>query len=245
MGRAWRETTGARGVQRPVQRAAAALALILLVPLSGTWAGAGADAAAPYVAAREAGRLGSVHALALADAARPSLAPTPVEGVTVAILPWSGDVEARLDAIKAGTRGSMEGFMAAASAVRAALTAWERDLSAAGGPSLPQRATTDGTGSVRFGGVPAGDWLLVAWREETTRTERAAKLPKRDRGGFVVAPEVAGHTLVRYWRSRLSVVEGQTAEATLTDRGVWLSAVDTILKPGVSPPIGTGPRKHR
>ena len=223
---------------------AAALAARALMPGL-----AEADAAAtiaPLLESRGAGALGALDARALADPAKPSLPADPVEGVGVAVLPWSPEVEARLEGIKGSSRDSMDRFIAASSSVRAVLTDWERELSAAGARDLVRLGKTDAEGRIRVVDLPAGEWLVLAWREQTTKVEKPVKIPKRDGGGFLAMPEVTGHTLVRYWRVRLSVSRGETSEVTLTERGVWLSAVDLVLKPGAEPPIGTGPRKqHR
>lgn len=229
--------------RRPVE--SGLLAGLILLAVAGWAVAGGVDAMIlPYQEARAAGRLGSLEARALADPARPSLPPTPVAGVTVALLPWTAEVEARLEAVKASSRSSMKTYLASVSGIRGVLAAWEQDLTAGGGQDLMRQATTDSAGTVRFADVPAGDWLLVAWRVETKRAERTVK-PRRDDAKFVGAPESTGYTLVTFWRSKLAVLPGQAAETALTDRGVWLSGVETETRPPAPSPIGTGPRKHR
>ncbi len=203
-----------------------------------------ASAVAAYQEALAAGRVGSLEASALADPAKPAGTPTPVPGVNVAILPWSAEVEARLDAVKASRRTSMQSYLSSVSDVQSVLTAWERDLAANGAKDLVRHATTDAGGSVRFSDVPAGDWLLVAWRSEVTRADRTVK-PRRDDAKFVAGPVSAAHSVISVWRWKLAVVQGETAEAALTDRGVWLSGVAAATKPPAPSPVGIGSQKHR
>jgi hypothetical protein len=198
----------------------------------------------PYQEARAAGRVGSLEARALTDAQTPSLPPVPVAGVTVALLPWSADVQARLEAVKAGSRDSMKAYLGAVSAVRGVLSAWGENVSAGGGQDLVRHSTTDSGGAVRFADVPAGDWLLVAWRSEAMRPARSIK-PRRDDANFAAGPAATGYTVVSVWQSRVAVSPGQAAEIALTDRGVWLSGVDTQAEAQAPPAAGTGLRLRR
>ena len=64
--------------------------------------------------------------------------------------------------------------------------------------------------------------LLLGWREE--RTQSASRTPAKTRA-FATVPTMTGYGAVSYWRMRVSLRAGETAEVSLTDRSVWLTAV--------------------
>jgi hypothetical protein len=72
--------------------------------------------------------------------------------------------------------------------------------------------------------MPAGEWLLLGWREDS-HAVRAAKTPAKDAGYFATAPTMTGYGAVSYWRMRVSLRAGETTEVSLSDRSVWLNAV--------------------
>lgn len=199
---------------------------------------------APLREALAAGRTGTLETRALTDPPMPAGSPTPLPGVNVAILPWTEEVQARLDAIKAGSRDSMQRYLSSIGDVHGVLSAWERDVAAGGGEDFVLRATTDEWGAARFADVPAGDWLLIAWRLGTTKAPRTVK-PRRDDANFVAGPATTSHSVVSVWRWKLEVQPGETVEATLTERGVWLSGVHAEARPGAQAPVNPKGQKHR
>jgi hypothetical protein len=155
-------------------------------------------------------------------------------------------VAARLESVKAHSRDSAERFTATATDVRTILTGWYERLAGAGGGDLVAYAATDASGIARLEQVPAGEWLLVAFRTAATRAQPPARASRRDGGGFAPSIETTGYKLINYWRMRLAVPAGETAAVRLTDRGVWLAAVEAVVKPGTPPPISTErPGKYR
>jgi len=125
--------------------------------------------------------------------------------------------------------------------VTAVREAYERELLAAGAGELIRGAVSDATGKLRLEGVPAGEWLLLGWREES-HAVKAARTPAKDAGHFAAPPTMTGYGAVSYWRIRVSLRAGETTEVSLSDRSVWLTAVreeftypdEGVKKPGSS-----------
>jgi hypothetical protein len=195
----------------------------------------------PYLRALEMRATGEIDARASGEPRRASAPATPYEGVSLLAFPYAADVEARLDAIKRQQRGSMANYTEAHAEVTAVREAYERELLAAGAGELIRGAVSDATGRMRLEGVPAGEWLLLGWREES-HAVKAARTPNKDSGHFATTPRMTGYGAVSYWRMRVSLRAGETAEVSLTDRSVWLSAVreeltypdDAVKKSGSS-----------
>ena len=81
------------------------------------------------------------------------------------LLPYSAALEAELDAVKAGLRDSVDAYARAVTRIETARVDYERALLAAGGGALVRSEITDAQGGARVGDVPAGEWLVLAWRE--------------------------------------------------------------------------------
>jgi hypothetical protein len=203
------------------------------------------DLVVPYLRARDDKRVGEVMGHALGDPTHPTAPGVPYEGVSVLLLPYSVGFDSELDDIKAHFRDSLRNYMGAAADVVAARTAYESALLWAGGGELIRVEVSDARGLVRLTDVPAGEWMLLAWREEA-HPGKAPKLKLRETKGFRDIPMSAGHSVVSYWWMRLEVRAGETTPVDLNDRNVWMAAVreDLIFMQGL-PATKTGPRKSR
>jgi hypothetical protein len=142
----------------------------------------------------------------------------------VLAFPYAADVDAHLDAIKRQQRDSLANYTEAHAEVTAVREAYERELLAAGAGELIRGAVSDATGKLRLEGVPAGEWLLLGWREES-HAVKAARTQTKDAGHFATTPTMTGYGAVSYWRMRVSLRAGETTEVSLSDRSVWLTAV--------------------
>jgi hypothetical protein len=71
--------------------------------------------------------------------------------------------------------------------------------------------------------VPAGDWLLLAWRE-SGHTGKRFKLRDQDAKRYPQIPTNVTYSIVTYWRSRIAVRPAQTVEVTMSDRNAWMTA---------------------
>ena len=177
--------------------------------------------------------LGGVRGRAFQERRKPTGPDTPLTGTAVALLPRSEAWLLRLNAIKRGARDSLDVYRDAAPAVRRAREAYEKTLLQAGAGDLPQGATVDADGRFTLDGVPAGPWVLLAFRSATyvskTPQERsvapgawrqpAPPLP------FILPEKLAGYYVVTYWLRELNVVGGVTEPVELTDRNVWFTGV--------------------
>jgi hypothetical protein len=184
---------------------------------------------APYLRARDDRAVGDVQGHTLGDPARPTAAPVPYDGVSVMLLPRSPDFEGQLTAIKAHLRDSLNTYMGATAEVTQARTAFERDLLAAGAGELIRGEVSNAQGDVRLSGVPAGNWLLLAWRD-VAYPGKAPKLKGSDATGFRNVPMEAGYSVVTYWLMPLTVRAGESTPVDLNDRNVWLTGIHEDIR---------------
>lgn len=192
---------------------------------------------ASYLAARDGQVTGEVTGLARGDAARPEAPPVPYEGVSVMLLPYSATLEDELDAIKLHLRDSLKTYMDAVGAVSDARAGYEKALLWVGGGELIRGEVTDSRGLVRFANLPAGQWLMLAWRTQL-HPAKPPKTRKEDTSAFRDQPVRTGYSTVSYWRMRLSIRPRETAEMDLNDRNVWLTGVREDVHLIEGPPRG-------
>lgn len=165
---------------------------------------------------------GVVVARASVEPTRPSAAPAPQPEVAVALLPYSAALEAELDAVKEGLRDSVDAYARAVTRIETARVDFERALVAAGGGALVRREITDAQGGARVGDVPAGEWLVLAWREGGHMAKRF-KLRDQDAKRYSHVPSSVTYSLVTYWRMRVAVKPAETVEIAMTDRNSWMT----------------------
>ena len=201
--------------------AALALASLGLAPASAEEV---RELIAPYLRARDEGALGGLAAEAHGLPRRAAEPPAPYDGVAVLVLPYSAQVDAELEKVKTELRNSLKDYGTSAHKVTAIRAAYERVLLAAGGGELIRGEVSDSKGMLRLSGVPAGDWLVLAWRE-VFHPQRAPRVKRPDASRFPDVPVALGHDVVSYWRARVSITAGETASIALTDRNVWMTAV--------------------
>lgn len=203
---------------------ATGLAAIVAITCATSRADDRREPVAPFLRALEKKAFGTIEGEAFADPRRPSAPPTPFEGLSALIVPYAADVEERLDAIKKRQRDSMASYTEAHSDVVAVRAEYEHDLLAAGGGELIRGGVVDAKGKLRLEEVPEGEWLLLAWREDT-HAVKPGHTQSKDIGKYAETPTLTGYGAVSFWRMRVSVKAGQISEVRLTDRSVWLTAV--------------------
>ena len=182
------------------------------------------DLVTPYLRARDDRALGEVVGRANRDPARPTAPPIPLEGVSVMLLPYSPSVESEIDDIKEHLRDSLKLYMGAAVDVDAVRGSYESELLWVGGGELVRGEVSNAQGLVTFPGVPAGEWVLLAWREEA-RPGKPQKLRAQETRGFRDIPVAVSHSDVTYWWMRIRVTSGETTTVDFNDRNVWIKAV--------------------
>lgn len=178
------------------------------------------------VGARE---LGSVHGRVFHERRRPSAPDMPLTGTAVALLPHSEAWLLRLNAIKRGARDSLESYREAATGVRESRDAYEKTLLEAGAGDLSQGATVDADGRFTLDGIPAGPWILIAFRStyvsKTPQERPGAERPPASPTPFLAPDRLHGYHVVTYWLRELTVVAGAVEAIDLTDRNVWFTGV--------------------
>ena len=208
-----------------MSRRAAGLAACFILGMTLTVAaGDAASVLAPYLRARDEGRTDAVTGDAYAESRRPGGSPAAYDDVSVLLLPYSSSFEGELDRIRAGLRESSLAYVEAAERFRVAREAYEHELLFAGGGELIRGEVTDAGGRFRFVGVPAGSWLMLAWRD-VPHGASARRIPGREQGAFVGNVERMGYVAVEYWRQRIEVRPGEASTIRLHDRNIWATLV--------------------
>lgn len=178
----------------------------------------------PYLDARSRGALGQVSGDVFAEPRAGKSAPTPHGGVSIMLLPASAELATELDGVKRAYRDSASAYAAAAGQLAAMRSEYERGLMTAGGGELVRGEVSDELGRFRFAEVPAGRWLLLAWRE-VSRPVSTRKVPGKEATDFRDNWERTGYVEVSYWRMEVDVRAGETAHVSLFDRNGWLTVV--------------------
>ena len=223
-----------------------ALAGLLLSPGPGPAAdGDLTDLVGAYLKTGSEQAPGVVAARAYAEPTRPNAAETPQPEVSVVLLPYSAALEAELDAVKAGLRDSADAYIRAVARIETARVDYERALVAAGGGTLVRSEITDARGAARVGNVPAGEWLVLAWREGG-HTAKRFKLRDQDAKRYQNVPSNVTYSLVTYWRMRVAVKPAETVEIAMSDRNSWMTGARHEAGspvPPRQPPGGKGSQK--
>jgi len=229
-----------RSVGRTVLVAAAALVVV------GSATAAVTDLSAlvePYQKASGEQALGIVAAKAYMEPSRGGAEPTPQSAVSLVLLPYSAALEADLDAVKTGLRDSADSYVRAVGAIEAVRVDYEKGLVAAGAGELVRNEATDVRGLAEITGLPAGEWLFLAWREGGHQSKEL-KVRDLDAKRYPDIPTAMTYSMVTYWRSRVAVRKGETVEVSLSDRNVWLTA--PRQEGGTpKPPRPQAPKKRR
>ena len=199
----------------------AALLAILLLAASAQALEVNLDA---YRDARRAGALGAMAGRAVAEPRSLSAAAQPLTGTIVAVLPRSEALMARLERLKEGARESSTAFAAAAPAMRRTREAYERELWEAGAPDLTPTVLVDAEGGFRIDDLPAGAWLVFAWRTMLVDVS-GEKLKARERSLFLSRARLRGFQSVTIWLRAVELAGGATARIELTDRNAWFRGV--------------------
>lgn len=228
-------------------RLALVMAGLLLSPGSGPAAEADlTDLARAYLKAGAEQAPGVVVVRAYLEPTRSSAAPAPQPDVSVTVLPYSPALVADLDAVKAELRDSVDVYTRAVARIETTRVDYERALLAAGGGALVRSEITDARGGARLGDVPAGEWLVLAWREGGHLAKRF-KLREQDAKRYPNVPTSVTYSVVTYWRARVAVNPAETVEIVLSDRNVWMTAPRQEAGSPVQRPVPTekSPKKPR
>jgi hypothetical protein len=179
----------------------------------------------PYREAMRMGAVGSVTGRAMAEPSHPRGADEPIAQVSVTLLPRSEVLLGRLAEIRRQARGNPDLYRTSARAVVEARRALERSLAEAGGADLVRYLAATPDGSFELDRLPAGDWIVLAQHALFIHKESPG-LKKSEREIFRRRPRMTGYYAVRLWLLELVIVAGEVAQVELTDRNVWMTAIE-------------------
>jgi hypothetical protein len=178
----------------------------------------------PYRTAAESNALGSISGRAYEERKKPTLPDQPVEGAAVTLLPRSAEFLARLETLRARSRDSERTYLRTVSEVRRTRDDYEQGVWEAGGADLVRGAVTDADGRFAFTEVPAGQWIVFAYR--SLFVPKAGQQPgRKQRSIFAPTPRLEGFQTVSLWVVDTAVSGGETKVIELTDRNVWLTGI--------------------
>ncbi len=177
-----------------------------------------------YREARRAGAIGSVAGRVVAEPRTLRTPGRPFTGTTVALLPRSDALLARLEQLKESSRESAGSFAGAAPAMQRAREAYERELWDLGAPELATTVVVDPEGAFRLDDVPAGAWMAIAWHSATVALS-GETIHANQRGKYRTQPRMRGFQSVTIWIRTVTVADGETATLDLTDRNAWFRGV--------------------
>jgi hypothetical protein len=159
------------------------------------------------------------------------------------LLPYSTTLAVDLDAVKRSWRDSGWSFVGAAEKVRALRADYERELSMSGGGELVRGEVSDADGRFRLTGVPAGHWVLLAWKE-APHARNVRKLKPKDASKFTDNMEHAGYAAVTYWYRDVEIGAGAVASVSLNDRNAWLTVIREEQRVPTEHASPAGPRRR-
>jgi hypothetical protein len=203
---------------------------VLLAATFVSEAGAGAAFDVDPVRYRAAVATATVAVRAYAEP-RPNVPETPLTDTTLVLLPRSEALLARVAEIKAGARDSLAKYRGAVTAVRLAHEELAQALVDAAAEELVRRGAVDAAGAGSFDGVPAGDWILIAWRSEFVNAP-SGKTSRRDRRMYSLGAPLEGYRAVSVWMRELRLTPERREAIELTDRNVWFSGIEEVARTG-------------
>jgi hypothetical protein len=183
-----------------------------------------------YREAQRAGTIGAVTGRVVAEPPTLRTSGLPFTGTTVALLPRSDALIARLEQLKESSRQSSGSFSGAVPAMQRAREAYERELWELGAPDLATTMLVDADGAFRLEDVPAGAWMAIAWHSSTVDLA-AGKVNVKERKTYRTQPRMQGFQSVTIWIRTVTVAGGETATLDLTDRNAWFRGVIEERRP--------------
>jgi hypothetical protein len=187
-----------------------------------------------YLEADRAGKAAGVSGRVYTERRRPEVADTPLAGATVVALPRSEALVGRLEQLREGARASAPAYREAATLMKKAREAYERELWEAGAAELVRTAVADPAGHFDLGRLPEGRWLVVAAWDQMVDA-RSPGASRRERERYVGNTRLVGFRVRLLWLRDVIVARGEAEELQLTDRNVWFTGVVEDREPDVRP----------
>lgn len=191
---------------------------------------------------------GAITGWAEEAAGRPGTVAPPRPGLPVLALRRDPALVARLQALKNGSRDSLEAYRRAIANMRRTVEEHVRGRPGADGRHDGTQGgdvhttLTDAAGRFAFTGLGPGEWLVLAWA--VAQVDRAGRDAVKDRGGFLPQKRLAGYDLVTVWLLEVAVRPGETTAVQLTGRNEWFSGVEERMVPRPQGPSTGGSRRR-
>lgn len=186
-----------------------------------------------YEEARRRGEMVTIAGRVYNERRKPNSEDIPLARAVVVILPRSEALVRRLDDLRTHARDSGGAYRDAATQMRRAREAYEREIWQSGAPDLVRSTQVDADGRFALSDLPAGRWLVWATHSEFVEA-RSPKVSPRDRDRFRLPPRLVGYYAERAWLRELESTPGSSTVVDLTDRNVWFAGVveDRVLDAG-------------
>jgi hypothetical protein len=190
-----------------------------------------APAAAPdtsverYRAATREGSTGDLVGRVYEERRKPDARDRPFADTIVTLVPYSATFRSRLETVKRESRESMNGFRQAVPNIRQVREAYEAALWEQGAGDLILAAPVGADGTFRLDAMPAGHWLLLAWRAEFVERAGLGQTAEEQRV-YTKTPRLKGFYRVAVWLREIDVAVRATDSVELTDRGAWFNGID-------------------
>ena len=209
------------------------LVCAMLVLAAGLAAGALDVDLNAYEAARKRGETVTISGRVYTERRKPNANDEPIPHATVVVLPRSEALLRRLDSLRAGARDSADAYRDAATEMRRAREAFEREVWESGNAELVRSTVVDSGGRFALADLPAGRWLVWVTHSEFIEA-RSPKVALRDRQRFRLPPRLVGYYSERAWLRELETAPGTATNIDLNDRNVWFAGVveDRVLDAG-------------
>jgi len=215
---------------RQVIPARAVAAALVLLAMAARAEGLDVPTAA-YRAAAAAGHVGTVAGRATEQPRRRAAAETPLSGFSVTLVPRSQELLGQLRGIADRARTDPEAYRRTAPDIVAVRRDIERALFEAGAGDLVKYGPVQADGRFELRDVPEGEWLLLALRP--VFVDRPSPQPKpSEKEMFAPGRRISGYYAVAVWVREVSVSAGRETVVRLTDRNVWMTAIEEKPAPG-------------
>lgn len=158
------------------------------------------------------------------------------------VVPRDAGLVARLEALKNGSRDSLEAYRRAVGDMRRAVEEHLRGRSGGDEGERVRTSVTDAAGRFVLPDLAAGEWLLLAWGAD--HVDRAGRDVVRDRGGFLPRSRLASYDVVAVWLMEVEVRPAETVAVELTGRNEWFSGIEERWAPRQQAPSTGGSRRR-
>jgi hypothetical protein len=184
---------------------------------------------------------GEISGTALGAGRNPAAAPSPLDGLTVLLLPRSAALLDGLEKLRRQSRDSLAAYRSAIPGMRRLVEAAVADFKSSGQADSIRQAAIDDRGRFALPEIPPGDWILIGYR--SVHVDRASRDTEKESGTFLPGNRLVAYDLVSVWLRPLAVEPGRAQVVEITDRNVWFEGVAEQMAARDRTPITGGRRR--